>query len=117
VSVGYKRKADLKQGRFSEEQIGTILKEAEVGTKVAELCRQRRHLGCDVLQLTQQVQRPGGIGAEAAASTRRRELAAQSDCRRPQALDIGALKDLGKNGYKPTVKRQMVADMRALSRT
>jgi hypothetical protein len=59
----------LKQGRFSEEQIVTILKEAEADTKVAELCHQPGHLGRDVLQLAQQVQEPGGPGAEAAAST------------------------------------------------
>ena len=29
----------MKQGRFSEEQIIAILKEAEAGAKVTELCR------------------------------------------------------------------------------
>jgi hypothetical protein len=30
----------MKQGRFSEEQIVAILKEAEAGARPAELCRQ-----------------------------------------------------------------------------
>ena len=29
----------MKQGRFSEEQVVAILKQAEAGSKVAELCR------------------------------------------------------------------------------
>ncbi len=37
----------MKQGRFSEEQIIGVLKEAEAGAKVSELCRRhgsRRNL-------------------------------------------------------------------------
>jgi hypothetical protein len=33
------RKAGMKRARFSEEQIISILREAEGGTKVTELCR------------------------------------------------------------------------------
>jgi putative transposase len=33
------RKAGMKRARFSEEQIIGVLKEAEAGAKVSELCR------------------------------------------------------------------------------
>jgi putative transposase len=65
----------MKQARFSEEQIISILKEAEAGAKVTELCRLR--------QLEEENRRLKGIVAD-------------------QALDIRALKDvLAKNGYGP----------------
>jgi putative transposase len=37
--VSAERKAGMKQARFSEEQIIGVLKEAEAGAKVSELCR------------------------------------------------------------------------------
>jgi putative transposase len=92
----------MKQGRFSEEQIVAILKEAEAGgTKIAELCR--RH---GVSDATFYNWRSKYGGLEVSELRRLRQL--EDENRRlksivaDQALDIRALKDvLAKNGYGP----------------
>jgi len=91
----------MKRARFSEEQIITILKEAEGGTKVTELCR--RHGISDATFYTWR-SKYGGL--EMSEVRRLRQL--EEENRRlksivaDQALDIRALKDvLAKNGYGP----------------
>ena len=91
----------MKRARFSEEQIIGILKEAESGTKVAELCR--RHGISDATFYTWR-SKYGGL--EISEMRRLRQL--EEENRRlksivaDQALDIRALKDvLAKNGYGP----------------
>ena len=91
----------MKRARFSEEQIITILKEAEGGTKVAELCR--RHGISDATFYTWR-SKYGGL--EVSEMRRLRQL--EEENRRlkaivaDQALDLRALKDvLAKNGYGP----------------
>ncbi len=91
----------MKRGRFSEEQIIGILKEAESGVKVAELSR--RH-GISDATLYNWRSRYGGL--EVSEVRRMRQL--EEENRRlkaivaDQALDIRALKDvLAKNGYGP----------------
>jgi putative transposase len=91
----------MKRARFSEEQIIAILKEAEGGAKVAELCR--RHGISDATFYTWR-SKYGGL--EVSEMRRLRQL--EEENRRlksivaDQALDIGALKDvLAKNGYGP----------------
>jgi len=91
----------MKHARFSEEQIIGILKEAESGTKVAELCR--RHGISDATFYTWR-NKYGGL--EISEMRRLRQL--EEENRRlksivaGQALDIRALKDvLAKNGYGP----------------
>src|SRR5215471_5454347 len=84
----------MKQGRFTEEQIVAILKEAEAGgTKVAELCR--RH-GISDATFYNWRSRYGGL--EVSELRRLRQL--EEENRRlksivaDQALDIRALKDV-----------------------
>jgi putative transposase len=91
----------MRQGRFSEEQIIAMLKEAEGGGKVTELCR--RHGISDATFYTWR-SKYGGL--EISEMRRLRQL--EEENRRlksivaEQALDIRALKDvLAKNGYGP----------------
>lgn len=91
----------MKQGRFSEEQIVAILKEAEAGAKPAELCR--RH-GISDATFYNWRSKYGDL--EVSELRRLRQL--EDENRRlktivaDQALDIRALKDvLAKNGYGP----------------
>ena len=91
----------MKQGRFSEEQIIAILKEAEAGAQVTELCR--RHGISDATFYTWR-SKSGGLGV----SEMRRLRQLEEENRRLKvivadpALEIRALKDvLAKNGHGP----------------
>ena len=91
----------MRSARFREEQIIGILKEAEGGAKVTELCR--RHGISDATFYTRR-NKYGGL--EISEMRRLRQL--EEENRRlksivaDQALDIRALKDvLAKNGYGP----------------
>ena len=91
----------MKRGRFSEEQIIGVLKEAEAGAKVGELCR--RHGISDATFYTWR-NKYGGL--EMSEMRRLRQL--EEENRRlkaivaDQALDIRALKEvLAKIGYGP----------------
>jgi putative transposase len=91
----------MKRARFSEEQIIAVLKEAEAGAKVTELCR--RH-GISDATFYSWRSRYGGL--ELSEMRRLRQL--EEENRRlkaivaDQALDLRALKDvLAKNGYGP----------------
>jgi putative transposase len=91
----------MKRGRFSEEQIISILREGEGGGKVGEVCR--RHGISDATFYTWR-KKYGGL--EVAELRRLRQL--EEENRRlksivaDQALDIRGLKDvLAKNGYGP----------------
>jgi putative transposase len=91
----------MKRARFSEEQIIEVLKEAEAGTKVEELCR--RH---GIYDATFYTWRSKYGGLEISEMRRLRQL--EDENRRlkaivaDQALDnSGAEGRAGKNGYGP----------------
>ena len=91
----------MKRARFSEEQIIAVLKEAEAGAKVTELCRLH-----GISDATFYTWRSKYGGLEVSEMRRLRQL--EEENRRlkvivaDQALDIRALKDvLAKNGYGP----------------
>jgi putative transposase len=91
----------MKRSRFNEEQILGVLKEAEAGAQVSELCR--RH---GISEATFYSWRSKYGGLEISEMRRLRQL--EEANRRlksivaDQALDLRALKDvLAKNGYGP----------------
>ena len=91
----------MKRSRFNEEQIIGVLKEAEAGAQVSELCR--RH---GISEATFYTWRSKYGGLEISEMRRLRQL--EEEHRRlksivaDQALDLRALKDvLAKNGYGP----------------
>ena len=83
----------MKKKRFSEEQIIAVLKEAEAGAKVADLCR--KHGISDATFYNWKAKYAGMTVAEL---RRLRELEAENAKLKrivaDQALDISALKDL-----------------------
>ena len=98
---GRRKGKHMKQGRFSEEQIIAVLKKAEAGAKVTELCR--RH-GISDAAFYSWRKKYGGL--EVSEMRRLRQL--EEENRRlkaivaDQALDLRALRDvLAKNGYAP----------------
>ena len=88
-----KGEADVKKKRFSEEQIIAVLKEAEAGAKVLELCR--KHGISDATFYNWKAKYAGMTVAEL---RRLKELEAENAKLKrivaDQALDNAALKDL-----------------------
>ena len=68
----------MKGRRFTEEQIIRVLKEAEGGLKVSDLCRQQGISEATVLPVEVQVQRYGGLRGQAAKGPGGREPAAEA---------------------------------------
>ena len=83
----------MKAKRFSEEQIIAVLKEAEAGAKVAELCRKH-----GISDATFYNWKAKYAGMSVAELRRLRELEAENAKLKrivaDQVLDISALKDL-----------------------
>jgi len=73
----------MKASKFSEAQIAFVLKQAEDGTPIGEVCR--KNFGRD-LPLAQKIRRPVALGDEASAAARGGECQAQADRRGPVAM-------------------------------
>jgi len=53
----------MKKSRYTDNQILAILKQAEVGTPVPELCREHGMSSCSILQMPSQIRRYGCLAA------------------------------------------------------
>ena len=88
----------MKKGRFSEAQIIGILKEAEAGVKVADLCRQN---GISDATFYNWRSKFGGMSVSEAARLRQLEAenASLKKIVADQALDIRMLKDVLRKNF------------------
>ena len=68
----------MKGTRHSEEQIIAILKQGEAGLTTAELCRQQRDHGANLLPLEGEVRRDGQRRGQEAEATGRGEPEAEA---------------------------------------
>ena len=71
----------MKRSRFTESQIVSILKEADAGAKIKELCRKHGISDADVLQLESEVRWHEDIGLAAPERDRGRVVAVQENVR------------------------------------
>lgn len=101
----------MKRGRFSEEQIISVLKEAEAGAKIAELCRQYGISDAAFFTRRSKYGGFGSFGDAAGAPTRGREPAAEVDHGRPGAGYSSAQGRAGEKRLRPAVKRQLVVEV------
>lgn len=89
----------MKKSKFTDEQIALALRQAEVGTPVAEVCRKVGCVGGDVLPLEAAVWWPWAVGAAQDAPARGREPQAEAACGGPVARQGHAP---GSAGKKPS---------------
>ena len=100
----------MKRKQFSEEQIIDILKEAEAGAVVTDLCR-RHGMSSDLLRLEGQVRRSGGVRCEAAAGARGGERPAQATVGGYDARQRRSEGPAFKKMVTPAAKREAVAHL------
>jgi putative transposase len=101
----------MKRARFSEEQIIAILKEAEGGAKVTELCRRHGISDATFYTWRSKVRRSGSVGDAPAAPARGGESAAEVDRGRSGTGYSGSQGRIGKKRLRPAVKRAMVVEL------
>ncbi len=101
----------MKRKQFSEEQIIGILKEAEAGAVVTELCRRHGLSSATYLRVEGQVRRSGGIRCQAAAGARGGEQQAQATARGHDARQCGSEGSAVKKMVTPAAKREAVAHL------
>ena len=80
----------MKKTRFTETQIVSILKSADAGKKVKDLCRKHGVSDATYLQLEIEVRQSGGFGREADEATGSRERQAQNE-----VLNLYLFRNLG----------------------
>jgi putative transposase len=103
----------MKRSKFTEPQIAFILRQAEEGTAVGEVCRKAGISEATLLQLAQEVRRFDAVGDEAAAPARGREQQPKEDRRRSIARQGDVAGRHPPKTLKPARKRQMVDHARS----
>jgi transposase-like protein len=68
----------MKKSRYTEEQIAFALKQVELGTPVAEVCRKMGLSEATMYNWREEVWRSGALRAEASEDARSRERASQA---------------------------------------
>jgi putative transposase len=104
----------MKRGRFSEEQIIAVLKEADGGAKVTEVCRKH---GISDATFYNWRSRYGGLEISELRRLRRLEKEnrrLKGDRSGPGARHPGAEGRAGKKRVRPAVKRELVAGLMAM---
>ena len=102
----------MKASKFSEAQIAFILKQAEEGTAVAEVCRKAGISEATFYNWRKRYARPDAVGGEAAAPARGRERQAEEARRRPVPGQGHAAGRPVKKALKPARRRQLVDEVR-----
>src|SRR5215472_2771663 len=102
------RRLGMKKSRFSEQQIAFVLRQAEEGTPIAEVCRKAGISEASFYAWRQEVRGAAAVRDEAAKAARGGEPAAEEAGRRPvTGQGDAAGRDPPKN-MRPARKRQMV---------
>ena len=107
----------MKKSRFTDSQIIAVLKQAEAGTPVPELCRGHGNQLGYVLQMAQQVRRHGGIHGRAHEGAGGGEPAAEEDVRRGPAQYRPAEGSARKKMVRPSQRREMAQSAVTCGRT
>ncbi len=105
----------MKRKQFSQEQIIGILKEAEAGAVVTELCRKHGVSSATCYAWKGQVRRSRGVGREAVTGAREREQQAQAVAGRSHARQRRSEGSAVKKMVAPAAKREAVAHLRELA--
>ena len=103
----------MKASKFSEAQIAFVVKQAEDGTPIGEVCRKAGISDATLLQLAQKICRSDAVRDEAIAAARGGERQAEADCCRPVAGQGDASGRAVKKALKPARKRKLVDTIKA----
>jgi putative transposase len=106
----------MKASRFSEAQIAFVLKQAEDGTSVGEVCRKAGISEATFYnwrKLAQEVRWADALWDEAVEAARGGERQAQTACRRPQPGQGDVAGRAIKKALRPARRRALVDEVRA----